>query len=266
MTTALHLVKPQLLNRGRPKKFTPETVQQVRNLVERGKSREEIAEIIGVTIGTLQVTCSKLGISLRRPTFGMGTGLLPRQRCRHQKNGSTNQSGSRRKSLEKECAERPHAVPEAMTTEQAQAGAPSAVGSHGKMHDGIPPAFAIRMQYKGQERSTVLPLDKEMIGQLALEAEIRGMRIESLLPHSFVRSSRRISFISLVIPPMHTCIVLADYLPGAWAIPRLIHRRLSKFLRQRAVYKGGSGSFVDNVVRLAVGAASPRWDCAIRTR
>src|SRR5262245_36511563 len=181
MTTVLHLVKPQPPNRGRPKKFTPETVQQIRNLVERGKSRDEIAEIIGVTTGTLQVTSSKLGISLRRPTFDMGTGLLPRQRCRHQKNGSTNQSGSRPESLEKECAEGPHAVPEATTTEQAQAGAPSAVGSHGKMHDGIPPAFAIRMQYKGQERSTVLPLDKEMIGQLAIEAEMRGMRIGELV-------------------------------------------------------------------------------------
>jgi hypothetical protein len=30
---------------GRPIKFTPERLQQIRNLVERGKSREEIAEI-----------------------------------------------------------------------------------------------------------------------------------------------------------------------------------------------------------------------------
>ena len=30
-------------------------------------SREEIAETIGVTLGSLQVTCSKHGISLRRP-------------------------------------------------------------------------------------------------------------------------------------------------------------------------------------------------------
>src|SRR5262249_45475887 len=70
----------QPLNHGRPTKFTPERMQQVRNLVERGKSRDEIAEIICVTTGSLQVTCSKLGISLRRPTFNMGTGLLPRQR------------------------------------------------------------------------------------------------------------------------------------------------------------------------------------------
>jgi hypothetical protein len=39
----------------------------MRTLVERGKSREEIAELIGVTVGSLQVTCSRLGISLRRP-------------------------------------------------------------------------------------------------------------------------------------------------------------------------------------------------------
>jgi hypothetical protein len=31
----------------------------IRTLVERGKSREEIAELIGVTVGSLQVTCSR---------------------------------------------------------------------------------------------------------------------------------------------------------------------------------------------------------------
>ena len=181
MTTGLQLVKPQPLNRGRPKKFTPEKIQQIRNLVERGKSRDEIAEIIGVTTGTLQVTCSKLGISLRRPTFDMGAGLLSRQRPRYQKNGSPNQSGSPLESSEIACAERPHAVLEPTITEEARIGAPSAVGSHRKVNDGIPAAFAIRMQYKSQERSTVLPLDKEMIAQLAIEAEIRGMQIGELV-------------------------------------------------------------------------------------
>jgi hypothetical protein len=37
------------------------------------------------------------------------------------------------------------------------------------------------MAYKGQEQSTGLSLDEEMIGQLAIEAEIRGMRIGELL-------------------------------------------------------------------------------------
>lgn len=181
MTTALQLVKPQLLNRGRPKKFTPETIQQTYNLVERGKSRDEIAEIIGVTTGSLQVTCSKLGISLRRPTFDMGAGLLSRQRPRCEKNGSPNQTGSRPESSEIECAERPHAVPEPTITEETRTGAPSAVGLHRKVNDEIPAAFAIRLHYKGQERLTVLPLDKAMIAQLAIEAEIRGMQIGELV-------------------------------------------------------------------------------------
>jgi hypothetical protein len=186
MTSAVALEAPSL-QRGRPLKFTPERIAQISNLVERGKSRDEIAEMIGVTTGTLQVTCSKLGISLRRPTFDMGAGLLSRQRPRYQKNGSPNQSGSGPESLEiecaqrPECAERPHAVPEPTITEEARTGAPSAVGSHRKVNDGMPAAFAIRMQYKGQERLTVLPLDKAMTAQLAIEAEIRDMQIGELV-------------------------------------------------------------------------------------
>jgi hypothetical protein len=55
-----------LLPKGRQLKFTPERLAQITNLVERGKSREEIAELVGATLGSLQVTCSRLGISLRR--------------------------------------------------------------------------------------------------------------------------------------------------------------------------------------------------------
>ena len=51
----------------RRSKFTPERLEQIRDLVAVGKSREDIAGLMGVTVGTLQVTCSKRGISLRRP-------------------------------------------------------------------------------------------------------------------------------------------------------------------------------------------------------
>ena len=57
----------QVPSSGRRIKFTPERVQQIGNLVEQGKSREEIAELIGVTVRSLKVTCSRLGISVRRP-------------------------------------------------------------------------------------------------------------------------------------------------------------------------------------------------------
>jgi hypothetical protein len=64
--------EPKILNarKRRASKFTAERLEQIRNLVALGKSREEIAGLLGVTVGTLQVTCSKRGISLRRrPKF-----------------------------------------------------------------------------------------------------------------------------------------------------------------------------------------------------
>ena len=51
----------------RHRRFTPERIQQIKDLVARGETREQIAAIIGVTVGSLQVTCSRLGVSLRRP-------------------------------------------------------------------------------------------------------------------------------------------------------------------------------------------------------
>jgi hypothetical protein len=176
--TAMQLEsQPQLLNRGRPTKFTPERIQQICNLVERGKSRDEIAGIIGVTTGTLQVTCSKLGISLRRPTFDNGTGLLSRQRSGYQKSATPNQP----ESTESESGKGPDPISDAKPTLEAMTGAPPSSASQRRLNDQSPAAFAIRMEYKGQERSTRLPLDEEMIGQLAMEAEIRGMRMGELI-------------------------------------------------------------------------------------
>ena len=174
MTTALQL-EPRPLQRGTPPKFTPERIQQICNLVERGKSRDEIAEIIGMTTGTLQVTCSKLGISLRRPRFDLGTGLLPRKQ-RYQRYESSHQSRIQQDSSEFQCAKGPRPIPEQPPSRQAPAEAPPASG---KLND--PAMFAIRMEYKGQERSTGLPLNEEMVSQLAMEAEIRGMRIGELV-------------------------------------------------------------------------------------
>jgi hypothetical protein len=53
--------------RGRQSKFNPERIQQIRELIARGQTCEAIAARIGATVGTLKVTCSRLGVSLRRP-------------------------------------------------------------------------------------------------------------------------------------------------------------------------------------------------------
>ena len=69
--------KHELGRSGRQLKFTPERIEQIKTLVERGKSREDIAELIGVTVGSLQVTCSRLSISLRRPNNRIQPRLKP---------------------------------------------------------------------------------------------------------------------------------------------------------------------------------------------
>jgi hypothetical protein len=53
--------------RGRRRKFTPDNIQKIKNWVAEGIQREEIAILLDVTVGSLQVTCSRLRISLRAP-------------------------------------------------------------------------------------------------------------------------------------------------------------------------------------------------------
>ena len=152
--------------RGRQTKFTPERIQQIRNLVERGKSREEIAELIGVTLGSLQVTCSRLGVSLRRPIFNTGTGLLRR--------------GANNSVILQLTKERPEQNSQSAPVEQAQTPTPHQERAK-RMNEVGSASFAIRMRYKGEERTTELPLTHDMIGQLAFEAELRNMRIGELI-------------------------------------------------------------------------------------
>jgi hypothetical protein len=153
-------------SRGRQIKFTPERIQQIRNLVERGKSREEIAELIGVTVGSLQVTCSRLGLSLRRPAFNNGVVTLRRNETRLDQVPTLGSDSS----LHLERNSQPGPV------EQVQTPAPRHEMEQ-KVNEPGAASFAIRMQYRGEERTTELPLTQDMIGQLAFEAAFRNVSI-----------------------------------------------------------------------------------------
>jgi hypothetical protein len=66
---------------GRASKFTPQAIEKIKEMVAQGLNRKEIAQLLGVTVGSLQVTCSKLGVSLRRPRMrfpssGLAVGLV----------------------------------------------------------------------------------------------------------------------------------------------------------------------------------------------
>jgi len=63
--------------RGRRVKFTPQAIEKIKKFVAEGISRDEIANRVGVTVGSLQVTCSRLGISLQRVILSNGSHHTP---------------------------------------------------------------------------------------------------------------------------------------------------------------------------------------------
>jgi hypothetical protein len=158
-------------NNGRPIKFTPERIQQIRNLVERGKNRHEIADLLDVTVGSLQVTCSRLGISLRQRGQQRGHGDGPNHHYygdgpNHHYWGSTD-SPSRARQHQQDLppqAQVMTANQEAMEPQQPDSA-----------------SFTLMIQYKGKERATRLGLTKNLIGQIALEAELRSVGIGELV-------------------------------------------------------------------------------------
>jgi hypothetical protein len=127
-------------------KFTPQVIENIKDFVAEGISRDEIANRLGVTVGSLQVTCSRLGISLRRI-------LLP------------NGSGRR--------------VRIAHVEEQKEVSEPEACGAPVVK-------FAITMRCHGIEQTSDIPLSLAAIGVLALEATSRDLGIAELIGQTLV--------------------------------------------------------------------------------
>ena len=168
---------------SRQGKFTPVTIRQITNLLERGKTKEEIAEIIGVTPGTLQVTCSKLGISLRRHAFESNA---PRSRAPRSGDREAAQpqslGGAQALGAQAQVERRGEQIqmaPEATPVEDH-----SIVRLHPKPKLSNNPGLngvALTIQYKGEEKIIDLRLDRNLLGQLALEAEFRSMGLGDLI-------------------------------------------------------------------------------------
>jgi hypothetical protein len=65
------------LVKGRRRKFTSDNIARIKDWVAQGVCRDEIANRLEVTVNSLQVTCSKLGISLRKRSLANGNGAIP---------------------------------------------------------------------------------------------------------------------------------------------------------------------------------------------
>jgi hypothetical protein len=186
-----------LLRSGRPTKFTPERIQQIKNLVERGKSRDEIAELLDVTVGSLQVTCSRLGISLRRIANGVGPALHGRFGSSEEARQAHNHGSLGVAPLQGTPAQSRPQLPlvgEVQQRSEKHQERPSALEA-GRT------AVAIKIQYKGEERTTRLSLTKEMIVTLAFEAQLRHMTIGEFITEIIVATMKKDLFQVVLDPP-----------------------------------------------------------------
>ena len=133
-------------------KFTPANIQKIKDWVAEGISREEIARLIDVTVGSLQVTCSRLGISLRTRQYSNGSG--------------SHWVGA---------VGRPHI-----------ASHPPMIG-----HMRVDGQFQITLERGGMRRATALPLTACDIAQLALAAAVRNVGMTQLLTEIVITAIKK---------------------------------------------------------------------------
>jgi hypothetical protein len=141
---------------GRPLKFTPERIQQIRNLVERGNSREEIAEMLDVTVNSLQVTCSRLGLSLRRVRL---------------------QNGVRQNALQPDQAASTPPTISSNTVEPT---------NDAKSTNDMPASLALVFSYRGQQKVTEMPVTAEDLMHFMFASVFREQSFGNLIAE-FVR-------------------------------------------------------------------------------
>jgi len=130
-------------------KFTPQAIEKIKEFVAEGISRDEIANRLSVTVGSLQVTCSRLGISLRRITFPSCSG----HRTADVRLGSVGIAHVRE--------------PKEVSQPAARA-APVA-------------KLEIMMRCRGKEKANDIPLSSLAIETLALESMSRHLAIADLV-------------------------------------------------------------------------------------
>ena len=141
--------------RGKPVKFTPEAIEKIKVLVAQGVGRQEIANLLGVTVGSLQVTCS-FGVSLRRNILHSGT--TPHLR---DPNG--------------------RAIPPQGSVGVAYARETEEVSQKIVANGAASTKISITMRYRGKEISSDLPLTSGAISDLALIATLRHLSMAELV-------------------------------------------------------------------------------------
>jgi hypothetical protein len=131
-----------------------------------------------VTVGSLQVTCSNLGISLRRRRFDNG--------IRIRLSGGPRPIGGNAADAQPVLPSNNAKLAQVAEGEQVQTVRKYEEGSlRGSVN------LSINFQYNGVERTTQVPLTRHGIEQLALEAGLRDMRIGELIGQVIAATAER---------------------------------------------------------------------------
>ena len=150
--------------------FTPERFDQIRNLVERGHTREDIAEIIGCSLGSLQVTCSREGISLRRLR-----GVV--------------------------AADRPRKPPPPLPTDPKEV-AKIMLEPPGGWPPGHPwsgeepkpsPTFTLRVAYGDRTYELPIAIDSNTLCELACAANMKGVKITDMISQAIAAGTKEVT-------------------------------------------------------------------------
>lgn len=137
----------------RPTKFAPANIQKIKDLVAEGVSREHIARLLDVSLGSLQVTCSRLGISLRRRDV----------------------ANERRISVNS----RPFI-----------SDGPRYSG-HMSDQSGLQAKFQVVLERNGKERTTDLVIGPSELQRLALEASVQNLGITELMGQVLAKAIKK---------------------------------------------------------------------------
>jgi len=152
-----------------------------------------------VTVGSLQVTCSRLGISLRRVVFSNGMGLL-RRGGPHTGNGTSTYTASRRGGVPlPPISGQPQQNSQSGPVEQPQAATPHE--ERARTDEMGLANLALGMKYRGDERTSELLLTQDMIRQLAFEAQFRNMNIGEFVGELLIAIMKRDLFQHVLLEP-----------------------------------------------------------------
>jgi hypothetical protein len=141
-------------SRGRRRKFTRDAIEKIKELRKRGARREDIAHSLGVSVNSLSVTCSRLGISLRS------------------EHDAADQDARAKPA--------PHGIAQALEQKEA-----SAVGTapSGK--------FSLIMRCGDKEIATYIPVTAQQVASLAVNAALRDARLTKFLAQLLVSAIKK---------------------------------------------------------------------------